>query len=840
MRRVSSCYFSIASSIVDGGNNNNSSGGGGGCNLSSDSSTLISHAGGGDEGAGAFDDFLLHDVLMGVLSYLDARSLASFSETARRPNFECFYFLELQLQRALLMGDCHDRGGGGGGFEDDDDDDNDDNNDDNNDAEDGEDYRPSRDGGDGDGRRRRGRRRPPDDGAVAGGRTTTIVPSFDGSIAGTGVVSRLARLDGAAARDVVQSYLDSNASMRAMPLRHSLAYFRQMLSGCHHHHPSSSMHIPENMAKGARNMALLFTLLGAAYRVHQGGSVDGGVASMTHGGGMMPDPSAVLSEENVEAIKNVMIKVGLAGGFLKAGMTTMKEKKAETAANAAATTAAARVDAASPADGMDVARREEGAVDGVHQLRDDRSSRTDVLADAVSGLTHVDDGGGLTFSTEQSSQRRQQGRSVSIGSIEDLSNRIPNPAAIASMLYNAFSNGSIVATGSRYAPVAAANLGVLSSNKEEGDRPNPDDPRAMMPTQGGDTHREGATSPKMRHRSKRSHKILRQSDDIHEEKELLLGSSSEGSKILSLAEAVDGSGVAEEPMSDEQDLDELLLPEAASHATERSSSPNPHDNPSSAILDAAENDRGNNPTTTFFSFSSAENDSMSSSLDSGNVPTGCIGAYAAAVKTAATEVTRLVKEERRANFEKLSPEDQHDLGVRFIDACTSDDRLDVVKDILQVQRRMDVDRFFVGPDDTETCALHAAAFNGAEKVLRFLCGGIDERDPNLDCGLCDVNVKDANGWTALHFAAGANSVTSVRVLADHGAKLTLEASNGYTPFHWAERLSNEEVAAELERLGADNRFVGRWMFGGLAPPNGDDRRIPFVSFLANRFFAFGR
>ena len=50
---------------------------------------------------------------------------------------------------------------------------------------------------------------------------------------------------------------------------------------------------------------------------------------------------------------------------------------------------------------------------------------------------------------------------------------------------------------------------------------------------------------------------------------------------------------------------------------------------------------------------------------------------------------------------------------------------------------------FIGPDDTETCALHAAAFNGAEKVLQFLCGGIDEHDPGRDCGLCDVNVKDA-------------------------------------------------------------------------------------------------
>lgn len=91
----------------------------------------------------------------------------------------------------------------------------------------------------------------------------------------------------------------------------------------------------------------------------------------------------------------------------------------------------------------------------------------------------------------------------------------------------------------------------------------------------------------------------------------------------------------------------------------------------------------------------------------------------------------------------------------------------------------------------------------------------------------------------MHFAAGANSVVSVRVLAQYGAKLTVEASNGYTPFHWAERLSNEEVARELERLGADNRFVGRWMFGGSSGGGnnaGDNRRMPFVSFLANRFF----
>ena len=46
---------------------------------------------------------------MTVLGFLDAGSLAAFSET----NFECFYFLELQLQRALLIGEGCGAGAGG-------------------------------------------------------------------------------------------------------------------------------------------------------------------------------------------------------------------------------------------------------------------------------------------------------------------------------------------------------------------------------------------------------------------------------------------------------------------------------------------------------------------------------------------------------------------------------------------------------------------------------------------------------------------------------------------------------------------------------------------------------
>ena len=35
---------------------------------------------------------LYHDILMNVFTFLNAQSLAAFSETARRPNFEVFYF----------------------------------------------------------------------------------------------------------------------------------------------------------------------------------------------------------------------------------------------------------------------------------------------------------------------------------------------------------------------------------------------------------------------------------------------------------------------------------------------------------------------------------------------------------------------------------------------------------------------------------------------------------------------------------------------------------------------------------------------------------------------------
>eukprot|EP00984_Skeletonema_dohrnii_P014869 scaffold6345_cov107-Skeletonema_dohrnii-CCMP3373.AAC.5 len=854
MRRVSSCYFSIASNntnnLVASSNSNGeatttSSAPSSPSNHQHQQHSLLSST-------TPIHILFQHDILMNTFTYLDAQSLASFSETCKRCNFECFYFLELSLQRALLVGDDTPSSSSNNNH-------------------------PS---------------------------SSSLHDDEDNSnnmIAGTGVITRLSKLNNARARQIVQLYLDSNASIRGMPMLHSLSYLRQMIrlhytNGGGYDDDGLSeqqkqdyqsrqqqnqgvseqvMHGDENvvqqqqqqqqqdgmMISTARNMALLFTFLGAAYKYQHGdvpsmdeetmelckgmmiklgvaggmgsffkavkehqllqqqqhqGKVDGGGGEVMEGevlqgeghreigegrqddgegdqvemqGVEVNEPNQQnvqqqhqqqqdgmkakarnmalfltllgaaykvnageihIDEETMEVAKNMMIKLGLAGSLVKAGqMTIVKKEKGEQ----------------SDSDGEEKHEEREGGIEG-----------------------HVD-GNPTDHDVNNASDtpRRRNDRSSSMGSIEDLSNMIKHPSAIASRLYNAFQSPN------------SSTTNLDSVDEQSGGS------RSGVGGNGVD-----AASPR-KHRGKRSH-FLRV--DAPPPPDL---------------EEVGGKSQVEPP-----------TPEAVSYAMDHPFSSNPYDHLSVSEQKKSSNDASAAAAavSSFLPFKMSHFQppwAVPEEADSATSPSGCIGAYANAVKSAASEVTRLVKEERKANFEALPEDEQMELGIRFIDACTSDDKIDIVKDILQNQKKMDVDRFFIGQDETETCALHAAAFNGAEKILGFLCGGIDENNSGLDFGLCDVNVTDANGWTALHFAAGANSVLSVRILAEHGAKLTVEAGNGYTPYHWAERLSNEEVASELESLGADNRFVGSWMFGS-SSANAGDRRVPFVSYLAQQFF----
>lgn len=163
-------------------------------------------------------------------------------------------------------------------------------------------------------------------------------------------------------------------------------------------------------------------------------------------------------------------------------------------------------------------------------------------------------------------------------------------------------------------------------------------------------------------------------------------------------------------------------------------------------------------------------------------PRGHIGSYVHVLRRATDAVTQHIRFERQSAFERLSEDEKTQATTALIDACSSDSNLELVKDLVR-NVGVDVNGFYTGSDGTtETCALHTSAFNDATEVMRFLCSGIDERDSSRDGGLCDVDVIDENGWSALHFAAGADSVAGVRILASFGAQTAREAQNGYTPW----------------------------------------------------------
>lgn len=181
-------------------------------------------------------------------------------------------------------------------------------------------------------------------------------------------------------------------------------------------------------------------------------------------------------------------------------------------------------------------------------------------------------------------------------------------------------------------------------------------------------------------------------------------------------------------------------------------------------------------------------------------PSGCVGAYCHALHQAREQIQHCVKQTRCRRFQSLPHVQQEQITLEILEACTRDDHVDFLPQLLSTY---DVDAFGVGPDGTRTCALHAAAFSNAPRVIEYLCRGIQSAE--VDGGLCWVNIPDDNGWTALHFAAGANHVEAIEALVRNHADTETEATNGYTPLQWAERLQNDDAALALRRLTGQER-----------------------------------
>jgi len=96
-----------------------------------------------------------------------------------------------------------------------------------------------------------------------------------------------------------------------------------------------------------------------------------------------------------------------------------------------------------------------------------------------------------------------------------------------------------------------------------------------------------------------------------------------------------------------------------------------------------------------------------------------------------------------------------------------------------------------GEDMPEPETLHDWATQGdTEKVAAML-------------QTADVNLRDEDGCTPLHFAADRGSKEMVALLIAHGADINAADDDGATALHYAALCENEEMCSELLSLGID-------------------------------------
>lgn len=84
----------------------------------------------------------------------------------------------------------------------------------------------------------------------------------------------------------------------------------------------------------------------------------------------------------------------------------------------------------------------------------------------------------------------------------------------------------------------------------------------------------------------------------------------------------------------------------------------------------------------------------------------------------------------------------------------------------------------------------AAKFGETENMRRLIKQGAE-----IDC-------RDKEGWTPLHFACIGGSVDAVRLLLEHGAEVNARTTYGQTPLHWASASGYDPIVMILLNRGA--------------------------------------
>ena len=94
-------------------------------------------------------------------------------------------------------------------------------------------------------------------------------------------------------------------------------------------------------------------------------------------------------------------------------------------------------------------------------------------------------------------------------------------------------------------------------------------------------------------------------------------------------------------------------------------------------------------------------------------------------------------------------------------------------------------------DDDGNTGLHwAASFGLVEMANLLLSNG------------ADTNLRNKDGNTPLHWAAGEGNTEVVKILISNGANVNAKGKSNWTPLRWAEARKRQEIADILKAAGA--------------------------------------